>query len=168
MNDAATAMDATFIGCLRDRGTDPLAIIEEFRRNGFLAQPVNADKVFGIDHLMSAYLHASRRFSRGRGLSDDFGTEFLSCAACERQISKSIQRMKVAEGERIAIMITPAVDDERLVKILEKLHLSRDDTLMDVNDIKKKNAQEFGISEVDSAHMTDAILEKIALLDLSN
>ena len=168
MNEAAAAMDATFIGCLRGRETDPRTIIEEFRRNGFMAQPVNADKVFGVDHLMSAYLHASRRFSRGRGLSDDFGTEFLSCVACERQISKSIQRMKVADGERIAIMITPAVDDERLVRILEKLHLFRDDTLMDVNDIKKKNAQEFGISEVDSAHMTDAILEKIALLDLSN
>lgn len=101
-------------------------------------------------------------------MSDDFGTEFLSCVACERQISKSIQRMKVADGERIAIMITPAVDDERLVRILEKLHLFRDDTLMDVNDIKKKNAQEFGISEADGAQLTDAILEKIALLDLSN
>jgi KEOPS complex subunit Cgi121 len=168
MNDDTVAMDATFIGCLRGRGTSPKAIIEEFRRNGYTAQPVNADMVFGVDHLRSAYLHALRRFSRGRGLSDDFGTELLSCAACERQISKSIRKMKVPDdGERIAIIITPAADNDRLCSILSKLHLVRDDTLMEVNAPKVRNASEFGIEESEVSQLTDAILEKIAILDLS-
>ena len=96
----------TLIGCNRQKA-DPVEIINTFRKEGYAVQPVRSDMVFGAEHMMAAYMHAARAFARGSNRSDDLMTEFMMYAACETQITRAIEKMKVTShtlGGRFALL----------------------------------------------------------------
>ncbi len=164
-NDVSSrdAPEMMLIGCHRN-GADPVEIINVFRSEGFAVQPVRADMVFGVDHLMTAYMHAARAFERGTNSAGDLMTEFILYAACDTQITKAIERMKVTAQSGIAILIVPPPGDKLLENILKRLKLRRDDDLMAVTGAKLANAVQLGVNGDESA--ADSILEKVALLDI--
>lgn len=155
--------DVTLIGCNRQKA-DPVEIINTFRKEGYAVQPVRSDMVFGAEHMMAAYMHAARAFSRGSNRSDDLMTEFMMYAACETQITRAIEKMKVTSQRGIVMLIVPAMDTALLESMLARMKLSRDDTLMDVSESKQEKAVELGVKWGED--VTDAVIERIAVLDI--
>ncbi len=161
--DSSVYGEATLIGC--ERGTaDPVEIITEFRNEGLAVQPVRSDMVFGAEHMMAAYMHATRAFARGKNSSDDIMTEFLMYAACETQITRAIERMKVTSQSGMVLLIAPAMKREPLERMLSRLGLKRDDSLLDVTEGKLDNAAMLGVNG--DVSVTDAVIERIAMLDI--
>lgn len=58
---------------------------------------VEADMVFGEDHLRSALYHAKRALSDGRNVSGSLAMETLLYASGERQLSAAIRKMSVTD-----------------------------------------------------------------------
>ena len=157
------ASELTIVGCSRG-SADPMDIISAFRKEGFGVQPVRADMVFGDDHIKTAYMHAARAFARGTNSSGDLMTELLMYAACETQIAKAIEKMKVTSQNGIVLCISPMIEATRLQDMLAGLGLERDDSLMDADESKLVNAARLGIRA--DAQVTDSVIERIAMIDL--
>jgi KEOPS complex subunit Cgi121 len=65
---------------------------------------VNADMVFGMDHLRSALYHAKKAMVDGTNASDSLAMETLLYASGERQLSTAIRKMSV-ENETTEIVV---------------------------------------------------------------
>ena len=141
---------------------------------------LDAEKVFGKEHLISAVEHTLRTFERKRNISNSLTTEILVYASCERQIKSAIEKMGIKDGnKKIAVVIIGKTDGgqhkceeefhqnlSKSEKLLSFLHLRRNDSVLE-NDINA--LKDFGITEneINSAHNPkDLILERIALLDV--
>jgi KEOPS complex subunit Cgi121 len=130
---------------------------------------LDAEKVFGKEHLISAVEHTLRAFERKRNISNSLTTEILVYASCERQIKSAIEKMGIKDGcRRVAIVVIDKGEGgmRKSEKLLSFLHLRRNNSVLenDVNALK-----DFGITEneINSAHNPkDLILERIALLDV--
>ena len=130
---------------------------------------LDAEKVFGKEHLISAVEHTLRAFERKRNISNSLTTEILVYASCERQIKSAIEKMGIKDGCRmVAIVVIDKGEGgmRKSEKLLSFLHLRRNNSVLenDVNALK-----DFGITEneINSAHNPkDLILERIALLDV--
>lgn len=130
---------------------------------------LDAEKVFGKEHLISAVEHTLRAFERKRNISNSLTTEILVYASCERQIKSAIEKMGIKDGcRRVAIVVIDKGEGgiRKSEKLLSFLHLRRNDSILE-NDINA--LKDFGITEneINSAHNPkDLILERIALLDV--
>lgn len=130
---------------------------------------LDAEKVFGKEHLISAVEHTLRAFERKRNISNSLITEILVYASCERQIKSAIEKMGIKDGcRRVAIVVIDKGEGgiRKSEKLLSFLHLRRNDSILE-NDINA--LKDFGITEneINSAHNPkDLILERIALLDV--
>ena len=155
-----------FIGCMARRAVGAAEIIDVFGRMGIRVQPLRAGMVFGKEHLESACLHALRAVERGEGASDDIMAEVALYTGCSRQLSRSLSLVRI-EGDREIVMVTmPEIGESTLAAILEELGLERDDALMELTEGKLTNAPLLGIEEKDVAAVREAVLEKIALVDV--
>lgn len=111
-------------------------------------QVLDANLVFGKEHLVVAIEKADRAFSQGRNISKTMGTEIMLYAGAERQISKAIEKMGLKPGiEELAIVVLTDIDAN---SILSKLGWERDDSVL----------------EPASAEEIDIMLEKMALSEL--
>ncbi len=127
---------------------------------------LDAEMVCGKDHLLSAANHAIRAFERGDNASGSLAVETLLYASGERQISKALKKMtaKIGSNEVALVLFdVPSAD-----KILEEMHLARDD---DVLDASVEKALKFGISSEEikavSADMVeDLVLERVAFVGM--
>ncbi|MBU4256576.1 MAG: KEOPS complex subunit Cgi121 [Candidatus Thermoplasmatota archaeon] len=141
---------------------------------------LDAEKVFGKEHLLSAVEHTLRAFERKRNISNTLTTEILVYASCERQIKSAIEKMGIKDGcRRVAIVVIDKTRGgqrkceegfhqklSKSEKLLSFLHLIRNDSVLknDINTLKY-----FGITENEINAVTtpkDLILERIALLDV--
>lgn len=130
---------------------------------------LDAEKVFGKEHLLSAVEHTLRAFERKRNISNTLTTEILVYASCERQIKSAIEKMGIKDGcRRVAIVVIDKGEGgmRKSEKLLSFLRLRRNDSVLenDVNTLKY-----FGITENEINAVTtpkDLILERIALLDV--
>lgn len=147
-------------------GCDPL-----LKRASDLSEEVvlmDADRVCGIDHLISAVIHARRAFDRGSNASNTLGMEVILYASGERQISKAKKKMGLHQGtERVALVLLGPPDAD-IDDVLEKLELRRDDSLLDCT-LEKGAA--FGLDEnevhtLGEGFLQELILEKVAFVDL--
>jgi KEOPS complex subunit Cgi121 len=153
------------------RGPDLLAWVKgkQDRHSGYDVQLMNADAVYGKDHLISAIEHAQRAFARGQNSATDLMVEIILYASAERQIKKAIEKVGLKENtERIAAILIGDVDEDKVTDLLASLHLERDDSVLDgsveVLDL-------FGIGEKERLAISrekwgDLILERVAMLDL--
>jgi KEOPS complex subunit Cgi121 len=128
---------------------------------------MDADMVCGVDHLVSAVMHARRAFERGSNSSKTLGMEVMLYASGERQISKAKRRMGVHQGtERVAVVLLSPEGDMDLV--LEKLGLCRQDSLLDCTWEKGKalGLDPLGLGTLGPRYLQEMVLEKVAFVDL--
>jgi KEOPS complex subunit Cgi121 len=127
---------------------------------------LDADKVCGVDHLLSAVLHARRAFQRGENASNTLSMEVILYASGERQISKAKKKMGLHQGtERVAVVLLSSGGIE---ETLSDLDLRRDDSLLECT---AEKAAAFGVrpSELETMgerFRQELVLEKVAFVDL--
>lgn len=151
-------------------------LIDEIRnfskRNECIVQILNADLVFGKNHLISAVNHASRAFNTNTNSTNSLEMEILLYASCERQIKIAIQRIGITKGKsNIAFVIindTKEMQSTTLDSFLKKMRLTRDDKVLDGN---RNTLVNFGLTEkeistVSKKNYEDLILEKVAKVDI--
>ena len=124
---------------------------------------LDADMVFGLDHLRSALYHAKRALDEGSNVSDSLAMETLLYASGERQLSSAIRKMSVGDRtERIVVAqlsgdVTPADGWIHLQDVSQ--------------DISHERLSKFGISvaELDTIgdrRPEDLVLERVAAVDV--
>lgn len=155
-----------FIGCRAAGKPDAVMLISAFSSAGYRAQPLNAAVVFGKDHLLSACLHAERALKRGTAASQDLMTVIAMYAGCSRQLSKALAIVRVTSQREIAVVTSPAASRKDADAILARLGMQRDDSLLETSGWKASNAHLLGIETTDLASISEAVLEKVALVDL--
>jgi tRNA threonylcarbamoyladenosine modification (KEOPS) complex Cgi121 subunit len=137
--------------------------IDKLRKSlGTEIQILDANMIFGREHLEVAIEKTERAFSEGRNLSSNKATELLLYAGAETQISKAIVKMGIKEGlEEIAVI---AFGDIPVERIMDELGWSQDDSVLEAD---VENLKRFGIVTDDMQdNITDLVLEKMALSEL--
>lgn len=130
---------------------------------------LDAELVFGIEHLVSAYEHAKRAFKSNTNIAKTFPMEMLLYASGERQISKAIEKMGIKDGmSEIAIALIDRPTNAQISELLSVLKIERNDTVLMSNE---RNLEAFGItkkelSTVPKQKRSKLVLEKVAFVDL--
>jgi len=131
-----------------------------------LLQFLNADKVLGKEHILSAVEHANRSFERKENTSSSKAMEILIYAAGEPQINTALAKIGLKDGcESMAIVVD---DDMDINGLLVHLELERDDGVLEYKEFKLK---EFGIGEreisaVEKDKIKELVLEYVAMVDV--
>ena len=149
--------DVTVIGIKCDSSFDD--IIRHFQDLGgdvILMEPMC---VCGRDHILSAVMHAERAFAHGTNRSKSLLTETILYAACERQISKALAKMRPKDGCREMVAVVFDVKDP----CLEKIGAVADESLVSCNEEKAKH---MGLYTDGTVPAEDLILEMVAMMDL--
>jgi KEOPS complex subunit Cgi121 len=139
------------------------------KNNGLVIQVVDANLVYGKNHLISAANHASRAMERKTNTTNSLEMEILLYASGERQLKLAIPKMGVKEnGTKVAFVL---VGDKIYSKIIDEflsiLSLSRDDKVLEGNeDTLKKFGLNDEIKTVTKDKYGDLILEKVAMVDI--
>lgn len=155
-----------FIGCISAGEVRARDVIAAFALAGYMSQPVKAKIVFGRAHLISACLHAERAVGRGTGASEDIMTEIALYLGCSGQLSKALSLVKI-DGERELVVITmPSASEADIRRVIESLGMRRDDSQMELTKEKAAGARLLGIDSTDADVVREAVLEKVALVDV--
>jgi KEOPS complex subunit Cgi121 len=165
------------------RGT--ISNVDEFLRKllefateeQIVVQAINAEALYGKEHLLSAAEHALRSFAQSTNATNSLGLEILLYAAGERQITKAIKKMGVRTGrQKLAFILVDPKNQRRtrkayehaIEKLLCMFHLTPDETVLEgsLNTLKH-----FGITEqerrtVPKEKYGDLILERVAMVDV--
>lgn len=152
-------------------------LLEVATEERLVIQALNAEVVFGKEHLFSAAEHALRSFGQGRNATNSLALEILLYAAGERQITKAIKKMGVRAGrQKLAFILvdpkkqrkTRKIYDCTVEKLLCLFHLTPDEGVLEgtIDTLKR-----FGITEqerrtVPQEKYADIILEKVAMVDV--
>lgn len=161
--------DIQIIGCRGsvDSVDELLKSAREFTGGAkVLLQFLDAERVLGREHVISAVEHALRAFSRKRNISDSLAMEILLYTAGEPQISIALQKVGIKDGcEGIALVADGALD---IAGLLAHLNLSRDDEVLAFSESKLVffGIEEDEIKAVDEQRVRDLILERVAMLDV--
>ncbi len=126
---------------------DVESLIAYFRESKGDGIALDADEVFGMDHIISALKHAERAFERGENVSSRLLMETLLYASGERQISLAIERMGVKPGKGRTVLLLEGSQKE---EALSRLGLTEDPSLIGADD----DAQ------------TKEALERVAMVDI--
>ena len=127
-------------------------------------QLIDADKVFGTDHLHSALEKAVRAFKSGENVSDTLVTEMMLYLSGCRQIHEALDSIGLREGsEKIVILIDKDVRD-----LPAQFSLKEDDSVLSP---KGKDIRYMGITDVEAAtarenRRIDLVLERVASVDI--
>lgn len=138
-------LEVSIIGAVGER-MDKERFVEYFRQSGGDGVALDADAVYGMDHLKSALMHAERSLRRGDNVSKRLLMETLLYASGERQLSVAISKIGLRDGPGSAVLLIQGLDPDR---VIEDLELRRDDTVISSNDGETKEA-----------------LERVALVDI--
>jgi len=139
-------------------------------------QAVDAELIYGKNHLISASKHAQRAFEQRKNLTNSLAMEILLYASGEKQIQKAIKKMGVKEGSGNIAFIFDETQGEKNGKISDKII----DEILDTLDLIKDNKvlegdrdtlRKFGITQkelktVPENKYGDLILEKVAMVDI--
>ena len=150
-----------------------LALSEEFK---ITIQAVDAELIYGKNHLISASKHAKRAFKQEENSTNSLAMEILLYASGEKQIQKAIKKMGVKEGSGNIAFIFDETQGEKNGKISDKII----DEILDTLDLIKDNKvlegdrdtlRKFGITQkelktVPENKYGDIILEKVAMVDI--
>ena len=141
-----------------------------------ILQALNADLIYGKDHVLSAVSHAQRAFKQHTNATNSLALEILLYAAGERQIQKAIAKMGVKQGKQSVVFVL--VDTKKTLnrkaydavvdRLLEAFHFTRNDKVLEGNSTTLKR---FGITTqelrtIPKQKYGDVILEKIAMVDI--
>ncbi len=166
-----------FIGCkgVISNVNEFISMVADFSQETKVGiQLLDANFVFGKDHIISSFEHAKRAILRDEASTNSFEMELLLYAAGERQIKHAISKMGVKNGDAkfAAIFI---INDKKVGNIdniidnfLQFFNFKRDDEVLDPD---KSKLIDFGIKKqsIDSVkkdQLFHLVLEKIALVDV--
>lgn len=143
---------------------DVRALVDRVR--GKPIQLLRADRVYGAEHLAHAADLAARAVREGRARSADLATETLVYAAGERQVSKALALLGLADGARQIAAVT--WDPHALDALARAEGWTRDDAILAGDD---GVLDAFGISPEERAMLPRArwgelILERVAVVDV--
>jgi KEOPS complex subunit Cgi121 len=144
-------------------------ILDLAEKYNITIQALDADAVYGKDHLFSAVKHAKRAFEQGRNATNSLAMEILLYASGERQIQKSIQKLGVKVGQgNIAFVFDGNPSDDIVKTVLKILDISRDDNVLEgnVDTLKRFGFTQQEIETVPESHYGHLILERIAMVDV--
>ncbi|MGI5964889.1 MAG: KEOPS complex subunit Cgi121 [Candidatus Methanomethylophilaceae archaeon] len=140
-------------------GKTPEEIGRCFASEGMETVIFDPDYVCGKDHLVSAYLHAERAFSKKTNRSKNILSETILYAAADRQVGKAIAKMSPKEGQNSFVIL---VINGFKGKIPEKLNAIRDDSLIECDEVSARN---MGLEECGIPY-TELVLEHVASVDV--
>jgi len=152
-------------------------LLEFATKEQIVVQALNADAVYGKEHLLSAVEHALRSFAQGTNATNSLSLEILLYAAGERQITKAIKKMGIRTGrQKLAFILIDTTQQKRTRKtydrsirrLLSMFHLTPDDTVLKGNNATLKL---FGITDQElrtvlKGKYGDLILERVAMVDI--
>ena len=141
-----------------------LADLQAFARaRGGWAQLLDAGRVLGRDHVVSAFEHASRAFGQGTNSTGSLEVELLLYVSGERQISKAIDLAGV-KARRPFVVVCGGV---RLRVLLDRAGWRADDRVVRATPAKLRSLgfPEAAIRSA-GARATDLVLERVARVDL--
>ena len=146
---------------------ETLGVLKDFcEEKGCEGQIIDAEMVFGKQHIQSAYEHAKRAFDNGTNSSKSLATEILLYASGERQIVSAIKKMGIKDGTTSFCVLL--IGDAEPDGLIRRLGFKKDDSLLE-GDVK--NLKAFGISKkeigtVPEDEILDLVLERVAMVDL--
>jgi KEOPS complex subunit Cgi121 len=151
--------------------------IQDFAQNySIIIQVLNADMIYGKNHLQSSVEHAIRAMERKTNTTNSLGMEILLYASGERQLKLAINKMGVKQGKNnIAFIflcnnkkIKNRMIDNLIDEMLESFSLCKNNTILDGDKsvLKKFCIDENEIKTVNEDKYGDLILEKIAMVDI--
>lgn len=164
-------------GCIQDVDLFLKNIQKISEEYGIVIQAMDADWIYGKNHLISAINHAKRAFEQKKSSTNSFAMEILLYASGDRQIQKAIKKIGVKEGNvRVAFIFTnkekyeieQKISEEVIEKILSKFSLIRDDKILegDSNTLKKFGITKTELNALPESKYGDIILEKVAMVDV--
>ncbi len=139
-------------------------ILDKAESTGTEVLVMDADRVFGMAHIISAVYHARKAIEEKRNSADSLAMETLLYASGQRQLSSAIAKMSVTEDtERIVIAqlsgsaIIPDRDWEPMGTLGE--------------DVSPERLVEYGVSKQEQATVgrrnpSEIVLEKVAAVDI--
>lgn len=148
---------------------------EYSNKNNVEIQVFNADLIYGKNHLISSYNHASRAWKRKKNTTNSFKMELLLYASGERQLKLAIPKMGIKNGQNnIAFILIDKSNsntnsnDYLVDDLLKILSLKRYDEVLNGS---FKTLINFGLNEnelktVPTKDYEKIILEKIAVVDI--
>jgi len=134
--------------------------MDHFESLGAEVALLDPDAVCGRDHLVSAYMHAERAFAEGRNRSKKIVTEMILYAAFERQIGRALDAVRPRPGSGTVVAAVIGYDGDLG---LERLGATEDPSLLAPSEEKAKR---LGVELFDGVSPEDAVLEKVAFVDL--
>ena len=147
--------------------------VGSFARNqNVIIQLLDADMIYGDNHLISAFEHAKRAMDRKTNTTNSLEMETLLYASGERQLKLAIPKMGIKKGRaNIAFVFIDQksqIPDNLVDEMLKLLNLKRDDQVLqgDENTLKKFGISKNEIKTVTKAKYGDLILEKVAMVDI--
>ena len=134
-------------------------IVKHFRDLGGDVVLMDAGRVCGRDHILSAVMHAERAFGNGTNRSKTMMTETLLYAAGERQISKALEKMRPGDGCTEMVAAVFDVCDLRLDDIDAKAD-------EDILKCTREKAEGLGLTVSGTMSPEDLVLEMVAVADI--
>jgi KEOPS complex subunit Cgi121 len=160
-------------GKIQDINSFLKKIITLSNRYDMVIQVVNADFVYGKDHLFSAVEHTIRSFKNQMNSLNSLSLEMLLYASGERQIQKAIEKIGIKNGnQKIAFIFirerNGKISDDEVEHVLSSLNLKRNDKVLegDVDTLKRFGITEDELSTIPESKYGDLLLEKVALVDI--
>lgn len=139
-----------------------------------IIQLLDADMVFGREHIVSAFEHAQRSIHRDEASTHSIQMELLLYASGERQIKHAIEKMGVKKGKTVFVAIF-LFTDEKKQSIENNINMFNQKFQIEVDEsallAKESKLFDYGISKqaIDSVRddqRFQLVLEKIALVDV--
>ncbi len=150
-----------------------LSLADEY---DIVIQTMDADWIYGKNHLISATSHAKRAIEQKNNSTNSLSMEILLYASGERQIQKAIKNIGVKKGKgNIAFVFTnkdnyeiEKISEEIIEKVLAIFDLEQDDKILegDSNTLKKFGITKKELNTLPESKYGDIILEKVAMVDV--
>jgi KEOPS complex subunit Cgi121 len=152
-------------------------LLEVATEERLVIQVVNAEVVYGEEHLLSAAEHALRSFAQGTNATNSLALEILLYAAGERQITKAIKKMGVGRGrQKLAFILldpdnrrkTRQAYDHSVEKLSSMFHLKPDDGVLQgtIDTLRRFGITDLELQTVPQEKYGDLILERVAMVDV--
>jgi len=128
---------------------------------------LDANLVFGIDHIRSAFEKASRAFDNDQNVSDSLATETMLYMSGCRQIQEAVELFRLKGEGRAVVCLADTAQNSR-ERLKSGLSITEDEAVL--TDFSKKDVHSFGIGIAEAGtvpddKVADLVLERVAGVD---
>lgn len=157
-----------FAGRSEKPGTALLAEAAAMFGAGGSVRLLNADLVFGIDHVRSAFEKAARAFDNEQNVSDSLATETMLYMSGCRQIQEAVDLFRL-KGEGRGVVCIADTAQASKESLASGLSIDEDERVM--TDIENKGVHRFGVGDAEAGTVPkdgvlELVLERVAGVDI--